>query len=82
MKSIKTHTNSWTECSKHKSGNGINKENPNWGENGTEKFGNSERNLRSKLHHRIQEMEGWILDIKDKIEEMETSVKENVKSKK
>jgi hypothetical protein len=48
----------------------------------TENFRNSNRSHRGTPHNKIQEMKKRISGAEDRLEEMNTSVKENVKSKK
>lgn len=45
-------------------------------------FRNWNSDLKANLTNRVQEMEEWISDIEDTVEEMNILVKENVKSRK
>ena len=65
----------WTST-RPENGNQIDEENPNWENSGNEKF----KNLSRK--YRIQEMEERISGTEGTTEEIDTSVKESVKSKK
>ena len=63
-------------------GNRINKENPNWGKSGNEKFRNLNGNLQGSFTNKIKESGEKISGTESMIEEMDTSVEENVKSNK
>lgn len=77
MKTVKTQTVAWNNENilRHESRKRITKENLNWNKTGNEKFSVSNKNFGGKPH-RLQDM---TYSLEDKVEEMDSSVKENVK---